>query len=82
MVRNNDEMIQKLKELENKVLGCWCKPWFCHGDILIKLYNEFYNPKTSKTSHKEKDNSKRALDDADKDDAESEATCAKKMKKD
>ena len=23
MVRNNDEMIKKLKDLENKVLGCW-----------------------------------------------------------
>ena len=33
-------MIEKLTELENKVLGCWCKD-NCHGEILIKLYREF-----------------------------------------
>ena len=21
--------------------GCWCKPNKCHGDVLLKLYNEF-----------------------------------------
>lgn len=26
-----------LKELKGKILGCWCKPNKCHGDILIKL---------------------------------------------
>ena len=29
-----------LDELDNKVLGCWCKPAPCHGDILIKLLKE------------------------------------------
>lgn len=24
-------------ELKGKVLGCWCKPGPCHGDILAKL---------------------------------------------
>ena len=27
-------------ELEGKELGCWCKPYLCHGDILIKLFKE------------------------------------------
>jgi hypothetical protein len=31
-----------LHELNGKELGCWCKPDKCHGDILIKLYNEKY----------------------------------------
>ena len=22
------------------MLGCWCKPFRCHGDILIKLFKE------------------------------------------
>ena len=31
---------EELKKLKNKVLGCWCKPEKCHGDILIKILNE------------------------------------------
>lgn len=29
-----------LQELEGEILGCWCKPQICHGDILIKLFKE------------------------------------------
>lgn len=29
-----------IDELDGKVLGCWCKPKECHGDVLIKLINE------------------------------------------
>ena len=25
------------RELRGKVLGCWCKPMACHGDVLIEL---------------------------------------------
>jgi hypothetical protein len=25
------------KELKAKVLGCWCKPEACHGDILVEI---------------------------------------------
>ena len=41
-VRNKikEEGIEELKKLKNKVLGCWCKPDKCHGDILIKILNE------------------------------------------
>lgn len=28
------------KELSGKVLGCWCKPEACHGDILLKILEE------------------------------------------
>jgi len=28
------------KELKGKVLGCWCKPLACHGDVLLKIANE------------------------------------------
>ena len=34
------EGIDELKKLQNKVLGCWCKPELCHGDVLIKILNE------------------------------------------
>lgn len=28
------------KELKGKILGCWCKPLDCHGDILLRIANE------------------------------------------
>ena len=32
-------LLDELDELDNKVLGCFCKPKKCHGDILIELIN-------------------------------------------
>jgi len=32
-----DDLMEALGELQGKVLGCWCHPKPCHGDILIKL---------------------------------------------
>ena len=34
-----------LHELGGKVLGCWCKPWACHGDVLIDAYKAAYPEK-------------------------------------
>ena len=31
------QLLEDLRELEGKVLGCWCKPLSCHGDILVSL---------------------------------------------
>lgn len=28
------------KELRGKVLGCWCAPKACHGEVLARLANE------------------------------------------
>ena len=40
-IRKTPELWNELDSLENKVLGCWCKPsQTCHADVLIKLYNE------------------------------------------
>jgi hypothetical protein len=36
-ILNNPELLSQLHELEGKILGCWCKPYSCHGDILIEL---------------------------------------------
>lgn len=36
---NNPELMADLHELKGKVLGCWCKPQSCHGDILAKYAN-------------------------------------------
>lgn len=34
------ELLKDLHELKDKVLGCWCKPQSCHGDVLIELINK------------------------------------------
>jgi len=41
---NNDQAIfirNNIHNLYNKTLGCWCKPHACHGDILVKILNEY-----------------------------------------
>lgn len=42
-IRNKPELMADLHKLKGKVLGCWCKPKSCHGDILVKLINELDN---------------------------------------
>ena len=34
------DLMVSLGELEGKVLGCWCHPLPCHGDVLVKLLEE------------------------------------------
>lgn len=36
-------LLDDLHELEGKVLGCWCKPKSCHGDILCELVSTYKN---------------------------------------
>lgn len=33
------ELIAALPELRGKILGCWCAPRACHGDVLAELVN-------------------------------------------
>jgi hypothetical protein len=43
---NQPDLMAALPELKDKILGCWCRPQACHGDILAQLadalpeYNE------------------------------------------
>ena len=39
-IRKYTDLWNDLGELNNKILGCWCYPQGCHGDILIKLLEE------------------------------------------
>lgn len=32
-------LMARLPELRGKVLGCWCSPDACHGDVLAELVN-------------------------------------------
>ena len=36
-ILNNEELMSQLHELNGKILGCWCHPEPCHGDILTEL---------------------------------------------
>ena len=31
------DIMQSIDSLKGKVLGCWCRPEACHGDILQEL---------------------------------------------
>lgn len=33
-------ILDGIEELRGKVLGCWCYPKKCHGDILIEILNK------------------------------------------
>ena len=39
-IMNERELLSSLHELKGKVLGCFCKPKACHGDVLVELVNE------------------------------------------
>lgn len=32
-------LIEQLPSLKGKILGCWCAPQTCHGDVLAELAN-------------------------------------------
>ncbi len=34
------ELLELLPLLRGKVLGCWCAPKACHGDVLMELANK------------------------------------------
>ena len=38
-LRNNPQLLKDIMELDGKVLGCWCYPEPCHGDIIQKFIN-------------------------------------------
>jgi len=37
-LQTQPELIERARqELKGRVLGCWCKPRACHGDVLVEL---------------------------------------------
>lgn len=42
-VQTQPELMNSLHELNDKVLGCWCAPNACHGDVLIELSNKVWS---------------------------------------
>jgi len=39
-IEKQSNLMNSLDELKDKVLGCWCFPKLCHGNILIELIEE------------------------------------------
>ena len=39
-IMSHPELIKRLPEIAGKILGCWCKPKACHGDILVKMIED------------------------------------------
>ena len=40
-LRQNPEVLAEARrELRGKVLGCWCHPQACHGDVLARLVDD------------------------------------------
>jgi len=43
--RRNPEVLDAIRALpHDAVLGCWCKPRSCHGDVIVRLWNEMNEP--------------------------------------
>lgn len=36
-IMTQPQLLADLHELQGKVLGCWCAPQACHGDVLADL---------------------------------------------
>ena len=48
-IRQTPQLWNSLDNLEDKILGCWCKPSQpCCADVLIKLFNEKKNDEMQK----------------------------------
>jgi hypothetical protein len=39
-IQNRPELLAQVRQLKGKVLGCWCKPLPCHGDVLAELADQ------------------------------------------
>lgn len=39
-LRQQPRLLAQLPQLRGKVLGCWCKPQACHGDVLARLADQ------------------------------------------
>lgn len=40
------DLLTDLHELDGEVLGCWCCPERCHGDVLLELPEKHNSPAT------------------------------------
>lgn len=43
-IQTQPDLLHQLWKLKGKVLGCWCKPAACHGDVLAKMADSLPEP--------------------------------------
>ena len=36
-IMSRPDLVKSLPRLRGEVLGCWCKPLACHGDVLAEM---------------------------------------------
>jgi hypothetical protein len=39
-LKNDPLLMDRIMELDGKVLGCWCAPQACHGDVLLEVIGD------------------------------------------
>jgi len=54
----NSRLMSELGELRGKVLGCWCKPKGCHGDVLLRLCEKEVSSRSRSTYSRSSPNDK------------------------
>ncbi len=43
-VRADQALMKEIEALPaDAILGCWCKPQACHGDVILKIWEELHN---------------------------------------
>lgn len=43
LARRDDRILAAIRALpESAILGCWCAPQPCHGDVIVKLWYELH----------------------------------------
>ena len=40
-LRADPLLVEELRKMKGKRLGCWCKPEACHGDVLLELMSRY-----------------------------------------
>lgn len=36
-IMSSPRLLEQIKRLKGKTLGCWCKPELCHGDVIAEI---------------------------------------------
>lgn len=50
-VGDGKHLLNDLWELKGKILGCYCKPLLCHGDVLAKLADQLTEEQIKKMKY-------------------------------
>ena len=48
-IKTQPYLMNSLRELCGRVLGCYCAPLPCHGDVLVELIEEKYGQQNNKS---------------------------------